>query len=145
MAAVAVFDWPIRVYYEDTDAGGVVYHSQYLNFLERARTEWLRALGYEQTTLRDELGIVIVVHSLEIRFKKPAKFNDRLTVSMYILDLGRSSITFAQKILRNDETLIEAQVRVACVNAQSFKPTGIPAEILQAISSISLNNAMESA
>ena len=145
MAAVAVFDWPIRVYYEDTDAGGVVYHSQYLNFLERARTEWLRALGYEQTTLRDELGIVIVVHSLEIRFKKPAKFNDRLTVSMSILDLGRSSITFAQKILRNDETLIEAQVRVACVNAHSFKPTGIPAEILQAISSISLNNSMESA
>lgn len=134
MAAVSVFDWPVRVYYEDTDAGGVVYHSQYLNFLERARTEWLRHLGYEQTTLRDELQIVIVVHSLDIQFKKPARFNDYLTVNLSILDLGRSSIQFAQKILRNDETLIEAKVRVACVNTDTFKPTGIPAPILQAIS-----------
>ena len=145
MAAVSVFDWPVRVYYEDTDAGGVVYHSQYLNFLERARTEWLRHLGYEQTTLRDELHIVIVVHSLEIHFKKPARFNDSLAVKLSIIDLGRSSIQFAQQILRNDETLIEAQVRVACVNAHTFKPTAIPVPIQQAISSTISKSLMEPA
>lgn len=135
MAAMNVFDWPVRVYYEDTDAGGVVYHSQYLNFMERARTEWLRHLGYEQTTLRDELQIVIVVHSLEIQFKKPARFNDSLVVSMAVSELGRSSIQFAQKILRGEELLIEAQVRVACVGTQTFKPTAIPKAILDAITS----------
>lgn len=132
-AAVSVFDWPVRVYYEDTDAGGVVYHSQYLNFLERARTEWLRHLGYEQTVLRDELEIVIVVHSLEIQFKKPARFNDSLIVSMFVSELGRSSIQFAQKILRGEELLIEAKVRVACVSTQTFKPVAIPKAILEAI------------
>ncbi len=136
MSSNHIFRWPVRVYYEDTDAGGVVYHSQYLNFLERARTEWLRHLGYEQTTLRDELQMVIVVHSLNIQFKRPAKFNDHLIVSLSILELGRSSMQFAQVISRDDETLIEAQVRVACVNANTFKPMGIPAPILQAISSI---------
>lgn len=135
MAAVNVFDWPVRVYYEDTDAGGVVYHSQYLNFMERARTEWLRHLGYEQTALRDELQIVIVVHSLEIQFKKPARFNDSLVVSMAVSELGRSSIQFAQKIVRDEEILIEAQVRVACVGTQTFKPTAIPKAILEAITS----------
>jgi acyl-CoA thioester hydrolase len=75
------FSWPIRVYYEDTDAGGVVYHSNYLNFMERARTEWLRHLGFEQTYLRDELNVIFAVHSMQIAFKKPAKFNDLLLIS----------------------------------------------------------------
>ena len=70
----------MRVYYEDTDAGGVVYHSNYLNFMERARTEWLRSLGFEQTALKDELGIIIVIHSLNITFNSPARFNDVLTI-----------------------------------------------------------------
>ena len=78
MQSQQTFTWPVRVYYEDTDAGGVVYHANYLNFMERARTEWLRALGFEQTDLRDNLQILIVIHSLQITFKKPAKFNDLL-------------------------------------------------------------------
>ena len=125
------FLWPIRVYFEDTDAGGVVYHSQYLNFLERARTEWLRHLGFEQTDLRDNLNVMIVVHSLQIAFKKPAKFNDLLMVKSQLTALGNSSWQCAQYIWRNDELLIEAQVKLAFINSQSFKPTRIPAAILQ--------------
>ena len=126
------FSWPVRVYYEDTDAGGVVYHSNYLNFMERARTDWLRALSFEQTNLRDELQVLIVIHSMQIAFKKPAKFNDLLTIESSLLNLGHSSWHCAQSILRGDEVLIEAQVKAAFVNAHTFKPTRIPAAILQA-------------
>lgn len=126
-----MFNWPIRVYYEDTDAGGVVYHSQYLNFLERARTEWLRHLGFEQTDLRDNLNVIIVVHSLQIAFKKPAKFNDSLTVKCQLMALGNSSWQCAQTIYKGDELLIEAQVKAAFINSHSFKPTRIPAAVLQ--------------
>lgn len=129
---MSTFNWPIRIYYEDTDAGGVVYHSQYLNFLERARTEWLRHLGFEQTNLRDDLHIVIVIHSLQIAFKKPARFNDLLTVQSSLISAGRTSWQCAQTITRGDEVLIEAQVKAAFVNAQTFKPTRIPAAILNA-------------
>ena len=131
MNSKQTFSWQVRVYYEDTDAGGVVYHANYLNFMERARTEWLRALGFEQTDLRDNLHIVIVVHSLQIAFKKPAKFNDLLTVKCHLTKLGNSSWHCAQSILRDDEVLIEAQVKAAFVNTQTFKPTRIPAAILQ--------------
>ena len=126
------FNWQVRVYYEDTDAGGVVYHSNYLNFMERARTEWLRHLGFEQTDLRDNLQIVIVIHSLQIAFKKPAKFNDLLTVKSSLSKLGNSSWHCQQSILRDGELLIEAQVKAAFVNTQTFKPTRIPAAIMQA-------------
>ena len=121
----------MRVYYEDTDAGGVVYHSQYLNFLERARTEWLRHLGFEQTDLRDNLNVLIVVHSLQIAFKKPAKFNDLLNVKSQLTALGNSSWQCAQHIYRNDELLIEAQVKAAFINSITFKPTRMPAAVLQ--------------
>ena len=131
MNSKQTFSWQVRVYYEDTDAGGVVYHANYLNFMERARTEWLRALGFEQTDLRDNLHIVIVIHSLQIAFKKPAKFNDLLTVKCHLTKLGNSSWHCAQSILRDDEVLIEAQVKAAFVNTQTFKPTRIPAAILQ--------------
>ena len=129
------FLWPIRVYYEDTDAGGVVYHSQYLNFLERARTEWLRHLGFEQTDLRDNLKVMIVVHSLQIAFKKSAKFNDCLIVKSQLTALGNSSWQCAQKIYRSndvldDELVIEAQVKLAFIDSFSFKPTRIPAAVL---------------
>ena len=125
------FNWAIRVYYEDTDAGGVVYHSQYLNFLERARTEWLRHLGFEQTDLRDNLNVIIVVHSLQIAFKKPAKFNDLLHVKSQLTALGNSSWQCAQHIYCGDELLIEAQVKAAFINSNTFKPTRIPAAVSQ--------------
>jgi acyl-CoA thioester hydrolase len=125
------FCWPIRVYYEDTDSGGVVYHSNYLNFMERARTEWLRALGFEQTTLKETMGVIIVIHSLSINFKKPAYFNDMLAVNCVLSRIGQSSIEMAQTIKRDGALLIEAQVKAAFVNAATFKPVGIPAEIKQ--------------
>jgi tol-pal system-associated acyl-CoA thioesterase len=124
-----VYQWPVRVYYEDTDAGGVVYHSQYLNFMERARTEWLRHLGFEQIFLRESLNILFVVHSMQIQFKKPAKFDDMLLVSSQLINLRLGSFECQQKILREEEILIEAQVKIACVDALTFKPTGIPAQI----------------
>jgi tol-pal system-associated acyl-CoA thioesterase len=137
LATINTFNWPIRVYYEDTDAGGVVYHSQYLNFMERARTEWLRHLGFHQTHLRDDLNILFVVHSMNIQFKKPAKFDDCLIVSNQLTALGRGSFACHQTILRDNtqEILIEADVKIACVNAITFKPTGIPAPIKQSMES----------
>ncbi len=127
------FGWPIRVYYEDTDSGGVVYHSNYLNFMERARTEWLRAMGFEQTTLKEEYGVIIVVHSLSISFKKPAYFNDMLVVHSTLSNTGYSSIEMTQTIKRDGILLIEAQVKAAFVDAVTFKPVGIPAKIKQKI------------
>ena len=127
------FGWPIRVYYEDTDCGGVVYHSNYLNFMERARTEWLRAMGFEQTTLKEEYGVIIVVHSLSISFKKPAYFNDMLVVHATLSNTGYSSIDMTQTIKRDGILLIEAQVKAAFVDAVTFKPVGIPAKIKQKI------------
>lgn len=123
------FTWPIRVYYEDTDSGGVVYHSNYLNFMERARTEWLRALGFEQTQLKDQHGLIIVIHSLSMQFKKPAYFNDMLAVRCELSELGRSSLIMKQSISRDGLVLIEAQVKAAFVDAVSFKPIGVPDEM----------------
>ncbi|MDI1297638.1 tol-pal system-associated acyl-CoA thioesterase [Methylotenera sp.] len=125
------FSWPVRVYYEDTDAGGVVYHSNYLNFMERARTEWLRALGYEQTTVKDDLGVIIVVHSLSINFKKPARFNDLLEVHCELTNIGRGSIEMAQTIICNSVELIQAHVKAAFVDAETFKPVSIPIAMKQ--------------
>lgn len=129
----------MRVYYEDTDAGGVVYHSQYLNFMERARTEWLRALGFEQTDLRDELQVLIVIHSIQIAFKKPARFNDLLSVKCQLTELGSTSWHCKQSIFCDEQLLIEAQVKAAFVHAKTFKPTRIPAAILQIAKPLVLN------
>jgi acyl-CoA thioester hydrolase len=124
-----MFTWPIRIYYEDTDAGGVVYHSQYLNFLERARTEWLRSLGLEQTSLRSELGVLFVVHRLRVDYKKSAKFNDALEIKSIITTLSFASVEFEQKIYRGQTLLINATVKVACVDAINLNPVAIPITI----------------
>ena len=135
MVSNQTFNWSIRVYYEDTDSGGVVYHSNYLNFMERARTEWLRQLGFEQTYLKDTLNIIFVVHSMQIAFKKSAKFNDMLTITCELHKVGHSSFEFLQRISVNQpvlgqrNVLVEAQVKLACVNALTFKPVGIPEPI----------------
>ncbi len=128
-----IFNWPVRVYYEDTDAGGVVYHSNYLNFMERARTEWLRALGFEQSQMRAELGVIIVVHSLAVEFKSPAYFNDMLDIHCKLTKIGRGSIEMEQKTMRDHHLLIKAQIKLAFVNAETFRPLGIPADIKAAI------------
>jgi acyl-CoA thioester hydrolase len=130
---VSQFNWPLRVYYEDTDSGGVVYHSNYLNFMERARTEWLRALGFEQPALKADLGIIFVVHSMTLFFKSPAYFNDLLEIRARLLKIGHGSMEFSQSVTREDNILVEATVKLACVDVVSFKPTGIPAIIKQAV------------
>ena len=124
------FDWPVQVYYEDTDAGGVVYHSQYLNFMERARTEFLRSLGLSQTLLRVNLGILFVVRDIQIRFKKPAKFDDALNVNTVLIKVGRSLLEFEQNIYRGDEHLIAAKIDVVCIGADSFRPVSLPPDML---------------
>lgn len=132
------FNWQVRVYYEDTDSGGVVYHSNYLKYMERARTEWLRHLGFEQTELKDALNSLFVVHSMQIQFKKPAKFNDLLTVTSELSMMGHGSFVFLQKISLDTQTLVEANVKIACVDALTFKPSKIPNQLklkLQQLSS----------
>jgi len=129
MAGVSEFSWPIRVYYEDSDAGGVVYHSNYLNFMERARTEWLRHLGFEQTELKSHHAVLFVVRKLEIQYKKPACFNDSLLVNTRLVNLKNSLMEFEQVIKRGEQTLIQAVVQVVCVDAHKFKPVAIPTPI----------------
>lgn len=129
----ATFNWPVRVYYEDTDAGGVVYHSNYLNFMERARTEWLRALGFEQPQVKADMGVIIVVHSMQLEFKSPAYFNDLLDIHCKLTKVGRGSIEMEQKTMREHTLIIKAHVKLAFVNADTLKPLGIPAEIKAAM------------
>ncbi len=122
------FTWPVRVYYEDTDAAGVVYYAHYLRFLERARTEWLRAAGFEQPQLARDFGVIFVVRSVAIEYLRPARFNDLLTVTATPTRIGRSTLDIDQTVER-DELLVTAQVRIVCVQAGSFRPVAIPAPI----------------
>ena len=129
------FTWPVRVYYEDTDAGGVVYYANYLKFLERARTEFLRDLGFEQDQLKQEYGIIFAVHSLSIRYRKPAVFNDALAVTADIVDVGRARLTFQQMITKDKDSSVicSAEVSIACLNADRFTPARIPDHILEVL------------
>lgn len=128
--------WQVRVYYEDTDSGGVVYHSNYLNFMERARTEWLRELGFEQTYLKDILHVIFVVHSMTIAFKRPAKFNDLLTITSALEKIGHSSLVFIQTVSVDGQLLVQAQVKLACVSALTFKPAIIPKTVILTMESV---------
>ncbi len=120
------FHFPVRVYYEDTDAGGVVYHANYLRFMERARTEWLRALGYEQDVLRED-GFIFTVRSASLEFIRPARFNDQLDVSVTIRKIRGASVTIQQRITdQSGETVCEGDVRIACVDAGTLRPRPIP-------------------
>ncbi|NQY27438.1 MAG: tol-pal system-associated acyl-CoA thioesterase [Piscirickettsiaceae bacterium] len=127
------FEWPIRVYYEDTDSGGVVYHSNYLNFMERARTEWLRSLGFEQDELIAHHQCIFAVHSMQMNFRRPAKFNDALIIKTTIANISGASFEFDQKVFRDDELLCEAMVKVACLDSNRFRPKSIPSFILMEI------------
>ena len=122
---------PVRVYFQDTDAGGVVYHANYLNFMERARTEWLRAHGYSNAGLMKEFGMVFVVRSIKLDYLRPAMLDDALDVTAQIKDIGRSRISLAQSILRGTEALTEAEVHLVCVSVATFKPASVP-EVLRA-------------
>ena len=127
---MSVFEWPVRVYYEDTDAGGVVYYANYLRFLERARTEWLRRLGFEQDRLMREAGILFAVRHVEIDYLLPARFDDALAVEAAIDEVGKVSLTFRQRILRPPDTVLsKATVKVVCLDKDRFRPTAIPTDI----------------
>ena len=129
------FHWPARVYWEDTDAGGVVYHANYVKFLERARTEWLRAKGYEQSALQQSKQVVFAVYSMQIKFLKPARLDDALNVSVELVSSRRASFSVHQRIfeLRSGAELCRAEVEIACLAADSFRPIPIPADLLAAI------------
>lgn len=135
-APAAAFTWPVRVYYEDTDAGGVVYYANYLRFLERARTEWLRAAGFEQPQLLRDFDVIFVVRALTIEYLRPARFNDLLSVTVSPVHLGRSVLELAQTIER-DAPLVTARVKIACVQASTFRPTGVPAVLRNRLESLS--------
>ena len=121
-----VYSFPVRVYFENTDAGGVVYHAEYLKFLERARTEWLRHLGFDHQTLARDNRIVFVVTSMAIDFVKAARLDDNVAVSVRLESLGKVRCVFAQEIRRDDEVLVRAKVTVATVTGDAFKPAEIP-------------------
>lgn len=123
------FTLPIRVYYEDTDSGGVVYHANYLKFMERARTEWLRSLGFQQDDLIRSEGVIFAVRSAKVEFLRPARFNDQLDVTVALTERGGASATLAQTVQRGDATLCEAEIRIACLDAVSFAPRAWPSAL----------------
>ena len=122
-----IFSLPVRVYFQDTDAGGVVYHGSYVNFLERARTEWLRERhGYSNAGLMKEFGVVFVVRSLKLDYLKPALLDDLLTVSAQIKEVGRSRVVLQQGVMRGEEMLTEAEIHLVCVTLDGFRPVAVP-------------------
>jgi acyl-CoA thioester hydrolase len=145
----APFVWPIRTYWEDTDAGGIVYYANYLKFMERARTEWLRALGIDQVRLKDEHGLIFVVVDVEAHYRKPARYGDQLQVTCTVRETTRASITLDQEVYRDaaaqgcanavgagcagtaigGELLLDGRVRAACLDAQTYRPRPLPPEL----------------
>ena len=129
------FVWPIRVYYEDTDSGGVVYYANYLKFMERARTEWLRARGFEQDALLRDRRLLFAVRRLDVDYHRPARFNDLLEVVSQVAEAGGASLTFTQTIRRagSIEWLCGARVKVACIDAESFQACRMPRDLMREI------------
>ena len=133
------FSIPVRVYYEDTDAGGLVYYANYLKFMERARTEWLRGLGFEQDALSAADGVIFAVRAVKVDFYKPGRFNDLLEATVNIRRRGGASLTLKQKVQRNSTTLCEAEVKVACLDAQSLSPRSIPNHVVAQLDTVTLS------
>jgi acyl-CoA thioester hydrolase len=133
-ASPAEFSWRTRVYWEDTDGGGVVYYANYLKFMERARTEWLRSLGHQQHEIAEQFGLVFAVAEAHVHYRKPARLDDDLLVTCLPVPEGRASLRFKQNILRGDVKIAEGEVRVVCVDAKSFRPRALP-EFIQPVKS----------
>ena len=131
------FNWPVRVYYEDTDAGGVVFYANYLRFMERARSEWLRSCGFEQDQVRDEYNIVFAVRSVDIKYLKPARFNDQLNVTVENIQLKQASMAMHQSIFKlsedKNELIVKSTVNVVCIHSDSFSPCPIPKQIFEVV------------
>jgi len=129
--AALAFVWPVRVYYEDTDAGGVVYHANYIRFMERARTEFLRHLGFELNLLEREQRLIFAVRDLSVDFRRPARLNDLLEISVDFEAVRAASLLFVQQVSRDGQLLCAGRVRVAALSADSFRPMAIPEFMLE--------------
>lgn len=125
------FKWSVRIYFEDTDSGGVVYHSNYLKFMERARTEWLRSLELNQADLKKKDKIMFVVANVNIDYKKAARFNDELDIETSLDNIGASKVDLTQNIMKNSDLYTSAKVNIACIHSETFKPQRIPKLIKQ--------------
>ncbi len=128
------FEWPLRVYYEDTDSGGVVYYANYLKFMERARTEYLRHLGFQQDQLIEQQNTIFAVRSIQLDYISPARFNDELVATAKIIEMKKASMLFEQRVYRKqqaEQTLCQGTIRIACLKADTFKPVAIPKAILE--------------
>ena len=129
---MAEFSWPLRVYYEDTDSGGVVYYANYLKFMERARSEWLRGLGFEQDVLRRDEGVIFAVRSVTLDFLQPARFNQLLNVTVKLIEQGRASMGFEQQVRdsASGTALCSGHVKLACLDAVTLKARALPKIII---------------
>lgn len=132
-AAASAFRHSVRVYWEDTDAGGIVYYANYLKFFERARTEWLRAQGHGQQAMVDATGCMFVVQETRVRFARPARLDDALDVTVQVLERGRASLRLAQQAWRGDTLLAECDIRIGCVERATLKPRRIPGPLLESL------------
>jgi acyl-CoA thioester hydrolase len=130
MSDMPIFSLPMRVYFQDTDAGGVVYHASYVNFMERARTEWLRSCGYSNAGLMHTFGLLFVVRSIQLDYLKPALLDDLLEVTAQIQSTGRSQLVLKQTVRRDGVVLTAGEVQLVCVEKETFKPVRIP-EVLR--------------
>ena len=131
MVNLLSFKWRVRIYFEDTDSGGVVYHSNYLKFMERARTEWLRSLHLNQAELKKKDKIMFVVAKVNIDYKKAARFNDELDIVTSVDNIGASKVDLTQNIMKNSDLYTSARVSIACIHSETFKPQRIPKLIKQ--------------
>jgi acyl-CoA thioester hydrolase len=127
---MTVFTWPVRVYWEDTDAGGIVFYANYLKFFERARTEWLRSLGLAQSRLREEVGGIFIVSETSVRYVAPARLDDELSVTAELKELGKASLIIGQQAWRGETLLAEGTIRIGWVDDKTLRPGRIPAAIL---------------
>jgi len=130
---IAEFRWPLRIYWEDTDAGGVVFYANYLKFFERARTEWLRELGFSQEAMRREDEAMFVVTDTAVRYRQPARLDDRIEVTVRVAETGRASLALDQQAWRGDTLLAEGRIRIGCVDATLLRPRRMPPSLLSAL------------
>jgi len=129
----SIFRWTLRIYYEDTDAGGIVYYANYLKFFERARTEWLRQVGINQVDMALQYQAMFVVKSTSVDYHLPAQLDDELQITTVVEKLGRASLVFVQEARRNDQLLVTGKIKVGCVDTQSVRPCAIPGNVLKAV------------
>jgi len=135
LSELKTFSWPARIYYEDTDASGVVYHANYLRYFERCRTEWLRAVGFSQQRLKNELFIAFTIADLSVKYLVPARLDDEIEIGLSVAHVGRASLRFEQNIRRvaDAETLATGEFRAACVDMRAFRPCAVPPAVLKEI------------